>query len=164
MRKTVFSLMMALACFINFSCTRVSEETDFSNRLIPEFNGSKESGTYLLSTIVGHRRSECGGRCIQINGVPTHADCMGVGHYCAALSSVTLQQSGTDITATTTDTFGLTSGDFFLMPDRSLSYTDEENNRIFLNIPEQLVFRDTATQQFTFTGLFFSNTPAYTND
>ena len=63
-----------------------------------------------------------------------------------------------------TDTFGLTSADFFLMPDRSLSYTDENNNRIFLNIPEQLVYRDTTTLQFTFTGLFFSTTAAYNND
>ena len=63
-----------------------------------------------------------------------------------------------------TDTFGLTSADFFLMPDRSLSYTDENNNRIFLNIPEQLLFRDSTTQQFTFTGLFFSDGPVYDNN
>jgi hypothetical protein len=50
------------------------------------------------------------------------------------------------------------------MPDRSLNYTDENNNRIFLNIPEQTVYRDNVTQQFTFTGLFFSNTAAYTNN
>jgi hypothetical protein len=68
------------------------------------------------------------------------------------------------MTATTTDTFDLTSEDFFLMPDRSLNYTDEKGRRIFLNIPEQLVYRDTATLQFTFTGLFFSDGPAYTND
>ena len=75
-----------------------------------------------------------------------------------------MNQSGNNITATTTDTFGLTSGDFFLMPDRSLNYTDDENNRIYLNIPEQLLFRDTTTRQFTFTGLFFTDTPAYIND
>jgi hypothetical protein len=78
---------------------------------------------------------------------------------------LTIQSYGdTDVTATTTDTFGLTSEDFFLMPDRSLNYTDENNNRIYLNIPEQLVFRDTVTQQFTFTGLFFSDAAAYSNN
>jgi hypothetical protein len=77
---------------------------------------------------------------------------------------VTLNVSGTDITATTTDTFGLTTEDFFLIPDRSLNYTDEKGNRIFLNIPEQMVYRDTATLQFTFTGLFFSETAAYSNN
>ena len=63
-----------------------------------------------------------------------------------------------------TDTFGLTSADFFLMPDRSLNYTDENNNRMYLNIPEQLVFRDSVTRQFTFTGLFFTDDPEYTNE
>jgi hypothetical protein len=75
-----------------------------------------------------------------------------------------MQQSGSFVTATTTDTFDLTSDDFFLMPDRSLNYTDENNNRIYLNIPEQLVWRDTATLQFTFTGLTFSTSPLYTNN
>jgi hypothetical protein len=80
------------------------------------------------------------------------------------MAQVTLDIVDTDITATTTDTFDLTSEDFFLMPNRSLNYTDENNNRIFLNIPEQLVWRDSTTLQFTFTGLFFTNTPAYSND
>ncbi len=79
-------------------------------------------------------------------------------------SNIRFQTNGTDITATTTDTFGLTTEDFFVMPDRSLNYTDENNNRIFLNIPAQQVYRDSVTQQFTFTGLFFSNTAAYTNN
>ena len=89
---------------------------------------------------------------------------MGMGDYCAKATSVYLEQDGTEVTAITTDTFGLTSEDFFLMPNRSLSYTDANNNRIYLNIPEQLVFRDTVTLQFTFTGLFFSDAPEYTND
>ena len=89
---------------------------------------------------------------------------MGDDHICLTSAAVSLNQVGADLTATTTDTFGLTSEDFFNMPDRSLNYTDENNNRIFLNIPAQLVCRDTATKQFTFTGLFFSNTAAYTND
>ena len=86
------------------------------------------------------------------------------GNYCRVVTNVNLTINGTDITATTTDTFGLTSEDFFVMPDRSLNYTDENNNRIFLNIPAQQVYRDSVTQQFTFTGLFFSEAAAYTND
>ena len=89
---------------------------------------------------------------------------MGDGHICLTSAAVSLNQVGADLTATTTDTFGLTSEDFFNMPDRSLNYTDENNNRIFLNIPAQQVYRDSVTQQFTFTGLFFSNTAAYTNN
>ena len=63
------------------------------------------------------------------------------------------------------DTFGLTSEDFFLMPARSLYYyTEDNNNHVYLNIPEQMVYRDTATLQFTFTGLFLTNVPEYSND
>ena len=86
------------------------------------------------------------------------------GNYCRFVARVTLDTVGTDIFATTLDTFDLTSEDFFVMPDRSLNYTDENNNRMYLNIPEQLMLRDTVTQQFTFTGLFFSNTAAYANN
>ena len=89
---------------------------------------------------------------------------MGEGHVCLTSAAVSLNQVGADITATTTDTFGLTSEDFFNMPDRSLSCTDGDNNETFLNIPAQLVFRDPTTLQFTFTGLFFSDAPEYTND
>ena len=61
--------------------------------------------------------------------------------------------------------WSLTTEDFFNMPDRSLAVLDapSENAR-YLNIPAQLVFRDTVTQQFTFTGLFFSEDAVYTND
>jgi hypothetical protein len=94
-----------------------------------------------------------------------HKDCQGHGNKCRKSSSVTLQQIGTDITATTTDTFGLTSEDFFLMPARSVYYyTGDNNNHVYRNIPEQRVYRDTATLQFTFTGLFLTNVPEYSND
>jgi len=89
---------------------------------------------------------------------------MGEGNICRQATSVVLNQIGTAVTATTTDTFGLTSLDFFLMPDRSLEYVDEKGNHIFLNIPSQLVFRDSTTRQFTFTGLFYSSAAAYSNN
>lgn len=100
-----------------------------------------------------------------IDGHIFHVDCMGNGNYCATIAAVQLQQIGTTVTATTTDTFDLTTEDFFLMPDRSLYfYTDEKDNLVFLNIPEQMVYRDSTTLQFTLTGLFLTNTPAYSND
>ena len=89
---------------------------------------------------------------------------MGYGNICVRATNVTLNQIGSAITATTIDTFDLTSEDFFLMPDRSLSYTDINNNQIYLNIPSQLVFRDEDTQQFTFTGLSFSEAALYSNN
>ena len=157
--------MVVCACTA-FSCTKSNDKDNlvFSNMVIQDLTDVKESGLYSLRVNVGHNSSDCKGACIQINGTPTHVDCQGFGHCCQLLTSVSLAQMGTAITATTTDTFDLTSEDFFLMPDRSLDYVDEKGSHIFLNIPEQMVYRDTATLQFTFTGLFFSEIAAYSNN
>jgi hypothetical protein len=165
MKKVIFSLMVVCACTA-FSCTKSNDKDNlvFSNMVIQDLTDVKESGLYSLRVNVGHNSSDCKGACIQINGTPTHVDCQGFGHCCQLLTSVSLAQMGTAITATTTDTFDLTSEDFFLMPDRSLDYVDEKGSHIFLNIPEQVVYRDTATLQFTFTGLFFSEIAAYSNN
>ena len=117
----------------------------------------------ILALTMGHSSKDCKG-CIMIDGHIFHVDCMGNGNYCATIAAVQLQQIGTAVTATTTDTFDLTSEDFFLMPDRSLYCgKDEKGNDIYLNIPEQQVNRDSVTLQFTFMGLFFSETAAYSN-
>ena len=124
---------------------------------------SKEAD-YLLSITIGHLASECGSACITIGGKPCHLDCMTHGNVCNKAVAVSLQEIDGVLFATTKDTFDLTNQNFFVMPGRSLNYTDENNNRIFLNIPPQTVYRDLVTQQFTFEGLFFSNTAAYSND
>ena len=126
-------------------------------------DGRAEDNTVLLALGIGHRASDCNG-CVYVNGRTFHIDCQGQGNYCMAAAAVQLQQVGMDLVATTVDTFGLTSEDFFNMPARSLNYTDEDNNRIFLNIPPQLVWRDENTLQFTFTGLTFSDEPVYSNE
>ena len=160
-------LLIAAAFLLIQSCGKtVINSNDFpglNDRLIPLESDSKGAG-YLLVTTIGHLSSDCGGQCITINGTKCHLDCMGYGNVCRQAASVVINQVGLSVTATTTDTFGLTSEDFFLMPDRSLDYEDEKGNHIFLNIPGQMVYRDTATQQFTFTGLSFSSTAAYSNN
>lgn len=167
MKKVYLYLILATAILLCPSCEKTSgtqnENRDLANRLIPLPTESKESG-YLLTIRIGHSVTDCGGRCITVNGKSYHINCMGNGHVCLKSAAVTLDQVGTDITVTTTDTFGLTTEDFFFMPDRSLDYMDADNNPVYLNIPEQLVFRDNATQQFTFTGLFITDDPEYTND
>jgi len=165
MKKLGFTLCVALAALI-IGCQQKEEAfTTFSgNCLIAEKTDEKTTNTYVCSVRVGHDAKGCPG-CAQIGGKLMHIPCHGHGTQCLLSTRLTIQSYGdTDVTATTTDTFGLTSENIFLMPDRSLNYTDENNNRIYLNIPEQLVFRDTVTQQFTFTGLFFSNTAAYSNN
>lgn len=135
-----------------------------SHRVIMDSqNGDKEIN-YLFVTQIGHDAKNCKG-CVLFEGRMIHKDCMRHGNYCRKAVSVSIDTLGGCITATTTDTFGLTSENFFAMPDRSLYfYTDVNNDRIYLNIPEQLVFRDSVTRQFTFTGLSFTVGPVYSNN
>ncbi|MDY6326606.1 MAG: hypothetical protein SPL47_04750 [Bacteroidales bacterium] len=165
MKKT--PTLTALAAILMFAaCEKEIVKPEIrkpsTNRVVvtPQ-NGKNETTTVLVSHI-GHDGKTCKG-CVLDGGDFIHMDCMGVGNYCRLAAAVQLQRFGTAVAATTTDTFGLTSEDFFLMPDRSLHYTDEKGNNIFLNIPGQTVYRDSTTLQFTFTRLFFSERPAYSN-
>lgn len=126
-------------------------------------DGKTENSTFLLITGIGHNSKDCRG-CVTMNGHTTHIDCMGHGNECVTSAAIQLQHLGATMTATTTDTFNLTTEDFFLMPDRSLLTEDEKGLPVYLNIPAQLVFRDSATLQFTFTGLYYSTNAAYVND
>ena len=160
--------MALLAILILGACEKEETQTvtrqQSPNRVIVVPDGGKSgNSTILLAISIGHPAEGCTG-CVLEDGKFIHINCMGEGNYCATSAAVQLQQAGYTINAVTTDTFDLTSEDFFLMPDRSLDYTDDKNNHYYLNIPGQMVYRDSTTLQFTFTGLFFSNSPAYEND
>lgn len=164
--KKVLTLTL-LAALLLGACEKEEKQTATQgqtlNRVVMLSDNAKTGNSTCLFTMsMGHSSKDCKG-CVMMDGHPIHINCMGAGDECAYTFAVQLQQIGTAVTATTTDTFDLTSEDFFLLPDRSLNYTDEKGNRIFLNIPAQMVYRDTATLQFTFTGLFFSETAAYSN-
>ena len=163
----VLAVMIMAAC--NKVETSVYHDPKPDNYATMGLVSSKEDGKPIVITYaVGHDASECGNACITQNGVPCHADCQGFGEACV----ITIQiwpiggnPKGATFSAVIDTVWSLTTEDFFNMPDRSLAVLDapSENAR-YLNIPAQLVFRDTVTQQFTFTGLFFSEDAVYTND
>ena len=162
--KKVLTLTLLAAALLG-ACEKEGAQTATHERTLNRVialpdDGKTGNSTVLLAISIGHDGKNCKG-CVYENGTLCHMDCMGEGNYCATATSVHLQQTGPIVTATTTDTFDLTSEDFFLMPSRSLEYVDEKGNHLFLNIPSQMVYRDTATLQFTFTGLSFSNTALY---
>jgi hypothetical protein len=163
MKLSSFLLALLAIAWLASSCGKEEKPQDaHSNCLVPLETGSKDA-SYLLITSMGHDGKNCPG-CVLVNGRLRHVDCQGAGSECLKSPCVSLQQVGADLVATTVDTFGLTSEDFFNMPARSLNYVDEDNNRVFLNIPAQLVYRDTATLQFSFTGLSITSGPLYEND
>lgn len=162
MTLTLLAVLLLGACEKENKLTATHKQT--RNRVItlPD-NGKTGNTTLLLAICIGHDGNGCNG-CVWEDGKLYHINCMGEGNYCATATAVQLQQAGSTINATTTDTFDLTSENFFLMPDRSLEYVDEKENHLYLNIPGQMVYRDNTTLQFTFTGLYFSQTAAYNND
>ena len=130
---------------------------------------SKEDGKPIEITIaIGHDGSECNYSCITINGIPGHADCQGFGDACVItihIWPIGGQPKGETFSAVVDTVWSLTTEDFFNMPNRSLAVLDAPSeNTAYLNIPAQLVFRDTVTRQFTFTGLSFSEAPLCTNN
>ena len=159
--------MALLAILILGACEKEDTQTatrqQKHNRVVALPSDGKTGDSFLLQMCIGHDGKYCNG-CVMYNGRLVHANCMGEGNYCATSAAVQFQINGPIFSATTTDTFDLTSEDFFLMPDRSLDYMDDKGNPIYLNIPAQMVYRDSTTLQFTFTGLFFSTSPAYEND
>ncbi|MBQ3751271.1 MAG: hypothetical protein II865_08235 [Bacteroidales bacterium] len=160
-RLAVVALSLSLSLLILGCQTTTEQNTNSKNRLIPLPSYDKVGSSYLMLSEVGHDGAKCPG-CVLEGGQLIHVDCQGDGHSCTLSSNVNLFTVGGTIIAMTTDTFGLTSEDFFYMPARSLS-TPTIGPEHYLNIPAQVVYRDSAKQQFTFTGLFYSETPAYNN-
>jgi len=170
MKRNIFFISIMVAVIIT-SCDKTSVSN--LNRPMTENyatmgeSSSKESGKPIEITYsVGHDISECNG-CIYINGELGHADCQGFGDACVIrirLWPIGGQATSTPFSAVVDTLWDVTSEDYYNMPDRSLNYIDEKNNRVFLNIPAQMIFRDSVTRQFTFTGLYITNSPAYSND
>ena len=163
MKKTIIPVLLMLSLF---SCqkTEKAQNTNHESTAVLIDETAKNTN-YLLFFQTGHQASECKG-CVTMNGISFHMECMGPGNACLNSSLMSLVQiSGNNYTATTLDSTALTNEDFFNMPSRSLFVEyDEKNNEVWLNIPAQLVYRDSVTLQFTLNGLYYSASAAYDND
>lgn len=163
MKKTIIPVLLMLSFF---SCQKTEkiQNTNHDSTAVLLDKKDANNNTYLITIMMGHPASGCKG-CVMMYGRLIHIDCMGDGNECVNSSTVNLVQiSANDYTATTLDSTALTTEDFFLMPDRSLLTEDEKGQPIYLNIPAQLVFRDSVSRQFTFNNLYYSNTQVYDNE
>ena len=165
MKKTLFiGLCLVLSLCTCHKTEKMQTSVHESTAIL--LNSDTKGSNYAIIVALGHHISECGGKCVCVNGKLCHYDCMGDGNACAASANVNLVQiSGNSYTATTLDSTALTNEDFFNMPARSLFVEyDEKNNEVWMNIPEQVVFRDSVSRQFTFTNLYYSNAQVYSNN
>lgn len=161
-RSCVF-LIASLLFFSGTSCQKRDSVSLSNNRMIPVNSQQKTNNQYVVFCNMGHDGTNCKG-CVALDGITFHVDCQGAGEACRKASCVSLISTGSSLYATTVDTVGFTNLDYLNMPSRSFSLEVNPGVYSYLNIPAQLVYRDSTTQQFTFTGLFFSNTAAYNND
>ena len=159
--KIIIMLLGMLSVTVTCCQREAVTGTGKDNRIESQTDGAKSSSNYTLLVRAGHNGADCPG-CVVRDGKWVHIPCQGHGSDCGSLFSAHIDTVAGVIRAVTTDTFGLTSMDFFNMPPRSLS-TGETGSTAYLNIPPQLAERDTATLQFTFTGLFYTDKPAYNN-
>ncbi len=159
--KIIIMLLGMLSVTVTCCQREAVTGTGKDNRIESQTDGAKSSSNYTLLVRAGHNGADCPG-CVVRDGKWVHIPCQGHGSECGSLFSAHIDTVAGVIRAVTTDTFGLTSMDFFNMPPRSLS-TGETGSTAYLNIPPQLAERDTATLQFTFTGLFYTDKPAYNN-
>ena len=103
---TLFAATLFVACENEVAQTASQEQS--RNRVIVLPSENKTGNSVLLLMEIGHDGKDCQG-CVWDGGRYIHENCMGYGTYCPATAAVQLQQIGTAVTATTTDTFGLTS-------------------------------------------------------
>lgn len=167
MRNTLLLLSVLTISLLATSCYDEIEKKAKSDNSIIERIPSQNSrlDMYQISTTIGHTVQECKG-CVLLNGRWVHLDCQGVGHACLMSLRVTLDMlPDSSYTATTVDASELTGEDFFNMPARSLCVQMTlSGKRTYLNIPAQLIHRDSVSQRFVFTGLFYTDYPYYNND
>ncbi len=140
-------------------------------QLLKRLKTNNFAGTYLMASKVGHKSSDCGGKCKKFGGVWCHLDCQGYGNECGLRAAVNICKAipddSTDIYYT-----GIGINDYepieesdFSMPARSFYIEDEnlENGYIWLNIPEQLLQRDEESNQFIYKEITFTTEPLFEN-
>jgi hypothetical protein len=116
---------------------------------------------------VGHTAEQCGNSCIKIFGVPGHADCRSFGNICNYRMRVEVIEDllNDELSLLIIDDGGLGEFDVFPFPDRSFHITNPLNNMDFwLNVPEQLLAKDSATMEVMIYDVWFSEDQELENE
>jgi hypothetical protein len=165
MRRILFSILFSILCF---ACSKQENKETTENsmpnsaQIISGSSGAK-AVVYGVTVRIGHSGTNCPG-CVTSGGAHTHVDCQGPGNACQVKSAMKISASGevTYYYGIVLDPDELTDDDSFLMPDRSLYIIG--SNGEFLNIPEQVAYRDEETGTFIFHDIFFSDFQAFNNN
>lgn len=181
MKKT--NVIFVVICLVGLWLVSCVKENDGINtnekqidksstaQLLKRMKTNSFAGSYLLASKVGHKSSECGGKCKKFGGIWGHSDCQGFGSECNLRASVNISKSNPDnpsdiyYTGTGINDYEPIEDSIFAMPARSLYIVDEsqENGYIWLNIPEQELQRDKESNQFIYKEITFTTEPLFEN-
>jgi len=162
MKRILILISVFILCF---ACSK-NENGDATESLLSNtaklISDTKGGDIYLLGFSVGHSGSGCGG-CVTSGGQHAHVDCQGAGNACRIGAAMSVSSNSKDgiYLGIIENPDELTDGESFIMPDRSLYIIGSSGE--FLNIPEQVVFRDEETGAFVFYDIFFSDYQAFVN-
>lgn len=177
------SVIFVMICLIGLWLVSCVKENDGINtkvkqidksataQLLKRLKTNSYAGTYLLAAKIGHKSTDCSGKCKYIGGEWRHIDCQGNGSECSLRVSVYISKAipddTTDIyyTATGVNDYEPIEESDFSMPARSFYIEDEnlENGFIWMNIPEQVLQRDEASNQFVYKDITFTAEPLFEN-
>ena len=172
-KKTFF--VLGLAALAMVSCNKTTDPVVVNQ--LPECYARmttdtlKESNYPIEITIrlrVGHNASECDNSCVSIiANQNTHVNCQGRGNACPVtikIGEITSPGKSPTFNAVVDSLWEPTNEDSYMVPARSLVILDTpDGTPLYLNIPEQTLLRDSITNRFSFSGLFISESAAYSN-
>jgi len=160
--------------FIVFSCNKKEIISPFDLNNDPKLNeaswifgGEYSKGSWLnLKFFIGHTAEQCGNKCLMIFGQNYHADCRGFGNICNYnFSAEIFEYLYNEFILVLWDIDELEELEIFSLPDRSLYITNPQNNSdLWLNIPEQILVKDSTLMQFVIQNIWFSDEPELENE
>lgn len=181
-KANVFLVMVCLVGIWAASCVKDHENVNTTVKKIDKTStaqllkqlktsSSNYGGVYLFSSKVGHKSSDCGGKCKYYNGVWTHFNCQSYGSECDLKAAVNICKV---ISSDPDNNFyrGMGLNDYepiedstFSMPARSFYIENEkfENGYIWMNIPVQELQRDEESHKFIYINITFSEKPLFEN-
>ncbi len=163
-------LFSLAALFFVTGCKKIVEHVpsqqskEMDNVAIPILTDEKDAFYYEVKVKVGHPAESCQG-CVYINGKLYHVDCQGYGNYCNPGGTIRVEREGKNPVyhAITLNAYDFTDLDTFFMPDRSLLILNNEE-KIWINIPEQMMVRDVIRGNFTIENITYDDHPLFVNE
>jgi hypothetical protein len=178
----VIAMMILVMGLIAVSCIKEKENVNDCKKQLKTATAKKISnlnlkvstdfsGSYSLFSKVGHTANSCNNNCIMIGGKRVHVNCQGAGNICDSRASISVYKANPEnpeniyYNAIGLNDYEPTDDTTFYMPDRSYYIENDciENGYIYLNIPSQILRRDSSSNQFIYFKITFTETALFEN-